>query len=87
MEADHWMAQLQPQPAEDWDREVTYCGWMDVPSVFLVCEADRLLPVELQMQLAGLAGSEVIRCSAGHMIQLSDPEKVVEVVREVSKGL
>lgn len=60
---------------------------MEVPSVFLVCEADRLLPAELQVQLAGLAGSEVIKCSAGHMIQLSAPEKVVEIVKGVLEGL
>jgi hypothetical protein len=60
------MSILQPQPASDWDRELEYCGWMDVPSIYLICEGDRLLLVELQLQLAGVAGSEVMRCGAGH---------------------
>jgi pimeloyl-ACP methyl ester carboxylesterase len=81
------MEKLQPQPAADWDRELVYCGWEEVPSSFLVCEADRLLPAELQMQLAGIAGSEIIKCEEGHMVQLSRPEKVVEVVERVLKVL
>ena len=86
-EADSWMAKLQPQPAHDWDRELTYCGWMELSSVYLVCEADRLLPVDLQVQLAEIAGSEFLRCEAGHMVHLSDPGKVVEVVKGVLEGL
>jgi len=85
-EKDEWMETLGPQPAADWDREIAYCGFKDVPSVYLVCEGDRLLPVDLQLQFAGLAGSEVLRCEAGHMVQISMPEKVVEVVKCVLEG-
>ena len=81
------MKKLRPQPAADWDREIAYCGFVDVPSVYLVCEGDRLLPVELQLQFAGVAGSEVLRCEAGHMVQVSMPEKVVEVLNGVLEGL
>jgi pimeloyl-ACP methyl ester carboxylesterase len=86
-EKDGWMEKLKPQPAADWDRVLNYCGWMEVPSVYLVCEADRLLPAELQLQLAGIAGSEILRCKSGHMVQLSMPEKVVEVVNGILDGL
>ena len=81
------MKKLQPQPAADWDREIAYCGFLDVPSVYLVCEGDRLLPVELQLKFAATAGSEVVRCQAGHMVQVSMPEKLVEVVKGVLEGL
>ncbi|KAH8695237.1 Alpha/beta hydrolase fold-1 [Talaromyces proteolyticus] len=76
-----WLAKLQPQPAQGWDGRVEYTGWKDVPSVYLVCEGDELLPMPLQEQLAGLAGSKVERCSAGHVPQVSQPERVVEVVK------
>ncbi|PWY83358.1 alpha/beta-hydrolase [Aspergillus heteromorphus CBS 117.55] len=76
-----WLAALKPQPAEGWDGKVNYTGWKDVPSVYLICEGDKLLPVPLQEQLAGLAGSEIERCSAGHMPQLSQPDRVVEVIK------
>lgn len=75
------MKKLQPQPSEGWDETITYCGWRDVPSVYLVCENDQVLPPQLQFQLAGLAGSKVEKCGAGHMPFLSMPEKVAEVVK------
>ncbi|RAK95952.1 alpha/beta hydrolase [Aspergillus ibericus CBS 121593] len=75
-----WLAELRPQPAEGWDGVVSYAGWKEVPSVYLVCEGDRALPVPLQEQLAGLAGSRIERCSAGHMPQVSQPERVAEVI-------
>ncbi|RAK73343.1 alpha/beta hydrolase [Aspergillus fijiensis CBS 313.89] len=75
-----WTGVLRPQPAQGWDATVEYAGWRDVPSVYLVCEADQALPVGLQEQLAATAGSRVERCSAGHVPQVGQPERVAEVV-------
>lgn len=80
-EKTQWLAKLQPQPAQGWDDKVSYTGWKDVPSVYLVCEGDNALPVPLQEQLATLAGSKVERCSAGHIPQVSQPARVVEVIK------
>lgn len=75
------MAAIKPQPAEGWDDTVRYTGWKDVPSVYLICEGDKALPVPLQEQLAGLAGSQIERCSAGHLPMLSQPEAVANVIQ------
>lgn len=83
-EAEKWAAVLECQPSSGWNDKCTYAGWKDVPSVYLVCENDAAIPLELQMQVASLAGSEVVTCSAGHMVMLSQPEKVVEVVRKAA---
>ena len=80
-ETQKWMKVLRPQASAGWDGTVSYCGWREVPSLFLVCEKDRIIPEEMQMQFAGLAGSEIMKCGAGHMVHLSMPEKVVEIVR------
>jgi len=80
-EAETWMKELKSQPAEGWDDTITYAGWTDVPSVYLVCEGDQCIPPPMQEQLASLAGSRVERCDAGHMVMLSLPERVVEVIR------
>ena len=80
--AENWTKKLSPQPSEGWDQTVTYGGWKDVPSVYLVCENDQVLPPPLQLQMAELAGSKVEQCGAGHIPFLSMPEKVVEVVRD-----
>ncbi|PWY95981.1 alpha/beta-hydrolase [Aspergillus sclerotioniger CBS 115572] len=82
-----WLGVLKPQPAQGWDGIVPYAGWQDVPSVYLICEGDRALPVGLQEQLAGLAGSQVERCSAGHLPQVSQQERVVEVIEAAAVGL
>lgn len=83
-EKSKWLAALRPQPAHGWDDKITYTGWKDVPSVYLICESDKLLPTAVQEQLADLAGSKVERCSAGHVPQLSQPERVVEVIKAAS---
>jgi hypothetical protein len=75
---------LKYQPADDWDRTITYCGWQHVPSVYLVCEADARIGPQTQLRFAGMAGSKIVKCPAGHMAQLSMPEKVVEVVKNAA---
>jgi len=77
---DHWMKALQPQPAAGWGGAVTYCGLRDVLSVYLLCEKDALLPAALQMQFAERTGGRIEKCGAGHMVMLSMPEKIVEVI-------
>lgn len=82
--AQTWVKKLQTQPAADWDDTVTYGGWKDVPSVYLVCEGDACIPPPMQLQLAETAGSKIEKCAAGHMVILSMPEKVVEVVKNAA---
>jgi hypothetical protein len=79
--AEKWVKALKPQPAAEWDDTVTYSGWKEVPSVYLICEKDPLLPEAMQLEFAQLAGSKIERCNAAHMVQISMPEKVVEVIK------
>ncbi|KAJ5197930.1 uncharacterized protein N7498_007047 [Penicillium cinerascens] len=76
-----WLAELRPQPAQGWDDVVSYTGWKDVPSTYLICEEDKLLPATLQEKLAMLANSKIERCNGGHLAQLSQPQKVMEVIK------
>ncbi|KFZ04267.1 hypothetical protein V501_09207, partial [Pseudogymnoascus sp. VKM F-4519 (FW-2642)] len=85
-EAEKWMKRLKTQPAEDWNGVTQYCGWEDVPSTYLVCEKDELLPAEVQVQMAQMAESNIEKCEAGHMVMLSMPKRVVEVIRGVAGG-
>ncbi|TVY36053.1 hypothetical protein LSUB1_G006303 [Lachnellula subtilissima] len=81
-----WVKVLRPQPAAGWDDTVTYSGWEEVPSVYLVCAKDAILPETMQLGFAQLAGSQITRCNAGHMVQISMPEKVVEVVKAAAEA-
>jgi len=83
-EAESWVKKVEFQPASGWEREVGYCGWKDVPSVYLMCEKDLIVPFPYQQQCSQLAGSEIEICGAGHMVMLSQPEKVVEVIRKAA---
>jgi pimeloyl-ACP methyl ester carboxylesterase len=85
-EAEKWMKEMKAQPMESWNGTTQYCGWQDVPSTFLICEKDQVLPIQYQLQCAEMAGSKIERCEAGHMVMLSKPEKVVEVIRGVVEG-
>ena len=61
---------------------MTYCGWKEIPSVYLVCERDQAIPPPIQVQLAEGAGSKIETCAAGHMPQIGMPEKVAEVIEK-----
>ena len=75
-----WVKDLQSQPASDWDDTITYCGWKDFLSVYLVCEGDKCIPPDIQLQLAETAGSQVEKCAAGHIPMISMADKVVDVI-------
>jgi pimeloyl-ACP methyl ester carboxylesterase len=80
-EAEMWMGAMQCQPAEGWADVVTYGGWKDVPSVYVVAKEDKALPAEMQRQMAEMAGiEEVVSVRSGHMVMLSQPEKCLEVI-------
>ncbi|KAK9773074.1 putative Alpha/beta hydrolase fold-1 [Seiridium cardinale] len=86
-EAEGWQNRLEVHPTLDnWKVAVPYCGWKDVPSIYILCELDRLLPVHVQQMMAELAGSETVRLEAGHMAQLSRPDAVAEVVLKAATG-
>jgi pimeloyl-ACP methyl ester carboxylesterase len=79
-----WLAKMKCQPASGWADVVKYAGWKDVPSAFLVCENDTVFPAEKQLEGANMAGSEIEKCNAGHMVWLSQPETVVGFVRRAA---
>ncbi|KAH8895277.1 alpha/beta-hydrolase [Thozetella sp. PMI_491] len=80
-DADKWQDTLSVQPVLDhWKTKVTYCGWRDVPSTYIICEQDQLLPTQVQELMATTAGSTVIRLAAGHMAHLSATEKLAQIL-------
>lgn len=79
------MANLSCQPASGWDDVVTYAAWKKIPSTYLVCEADAVLPPAMQREMAARAGSKVVEsCKAGHMAIVGMPERVAACVRRAA---
>ncbi|KAF8864375.1 hypothetical protein BDZ45DRAFT_571653, partial [Acephala macrosclerotiorum] len=79
-EIEKWLPLLRSQPLSGWNGTTTYTGWTETPSVYLICESDQILPEEYQIQATMMTESKVERCKSGHMVMLSMPERVVEVV-------
>ena len=84
-DAKTWVAALKPQPAAGWDSTVTFCGWRQVPSVYVVTENDKCIPPALQLQLAELAGSKVEKVFSGHVPMVSMPEKIAAIVKTAAE--
>ena len=86
-EASEWVGKLLSQPAEGWTCTTTYCGWREVPSVYIVCEKDAVLPQALQEQFAAIANSRLERINAGHMPHISQPEQLSRLIIEAAQSL
>ena len=84
-EAEKYVNELSWQPSTYIESiHVTYCAWKEVPSVYLCCTQDQVIPLEMQHQFAALAGAKTESCKAGHMVLLSQPERVVEFVKKAA---
>lgn len=79
--ANDYLDKLSYQPASGWDGRITYTGWKQIPSIYLICKNDRILSEAQQRDMAGMAGSEIRECEAGHMVQCSMPSLVAECVK------
>ena len=85
VEAASWADRLRCQPASGWDGTIQpICEGLE-RSIYLICEGDQAVPLPVQRQFAASAGSKLVSCSAGHMAMLSQPDKVVSVVRQAQR--
>lgn len=77
---------MSPQPtlAAYTDAKVSYCGWREIPTTYVCCENDALVPSAFQHQMAAMIGAEIVSIDAGHVAMLSQPEKVAAIVRRVA---
>lgn len=57
-------------------------AWHDKPSWAVVATADRVVGPELERFMAERAGSTVVETDASHLVLLSQPDAVAEVIRQ-----
>jgi pimeloyl-ACP methyl ester carboxylesterase len=84
--AEESLARLGPQSLRSCTEELSAAGWHDVPSTYLVCEADGALPVALQEQFAQRSG-DVRRLPSGHSPMLSMPTELAAVLTDVLRAV
>jgi hypothetical protein len=77
--ADHWIKKLRVHSWPTLSSKLGYAAYLHVPSAYLICEADKAIPVQAQEGMAGMMASE--RCSAGHSPFLSQPEVTTAFIR------
>ncbi|KAK8430146.1 Alpha/beta hydrolase family-domain-containing protein [Phyllosticta citricarpa] len=86
-DADRWAAKIQHHSYRTFYSRVTYPAFKDVPSTYLVCEADNAILLEAQesmLEKVGKGKFDVERCSAGHSPFLSMPELTSDVIRRAA---
>ena len=76
-----WVAALKPQLGTGRDDTVTFCGWRQVRTVYVVKENNKCMPPELQIQFAETAGSKVEKSNSGQVPIVSMPARIAEIVK------
>ncbi len=66
------------------EQPLTRAAWREVPSTYVVCEADQALPLFAQEQMAQRAG-DVVRLPDGHSPFLSSPAELARVLRRIAE--
>ncbi|KAF9876840.1 hypothetical protein CkaCkLH20_05686 [Colletotrichum karsti] len=79
-EAKPWIKKFVHHPAEGWGTPIEYAGWQEVPTDYIICESDEIIPAQMQETLASLAEAKVYRLDAGHMAQLSKTEELSQLI-------
>ncbi|KAH8893093.1 alpha/beta-hydrolase [Thozetella sp. PMI_491] len=86
-EAQAWATRVLPEPTEGWEKPITYMGWRDIPSHYIICEDDQMIPALVQEQLGTLAGSALVRMPGGHFPQLSRPAELAHAIQQIASEL
>jgi pimeloyl-ACP methyl ester carboxylesterase len=75
-------------PAADlFDAEVKGAAWRTKPSWYIVANQDRTAEPELQRFFAERIGATTYEIESSHMVMLSHPEVVIDVIREAAQAL
>jgi len=85
-EAERWAGTLKSHSVRTFASPLTYAAYKDIPTTYLVCERDGAISLERQLDFIKRTGVEmtVRKCNAGHSPFLSQPDTVVDVVREAA---
>lgn len=77
------VGRLGLQSLAAFEQPLTRAAWREVPSTYVVCEADRAIPPFAQELMAQRAG-DVVRLPDGHSPFLSSPAALGRVLRDVA---
>ncbi|WP_349540547.1 alpha/beta hydrolase [Sagittula sp. NFXS13] len=67
--------------------KVTSAAWQDKPSWAAVATEDLLISPKLQRRMAERAGSTLVEIENGHMLPMTNPDEVAEVIAQAAKAV
>lgn len=88
-EASHWASLLRPWSFKVLDSKGLYSAWDDIPTSYLVCTLDKMIPpprqrMMIQGALDGGAQVRVEEVESSHSPFLSMPERTAEFIRRAA---
>lgn len=91
-EGEHWASLLEPHSVGAMWSEQTFAAFMDIPSTYVVCELDRVVPMEQQesmirnaKEVEPSAFDVVERLQSGHEPFYSEVKTLVSVVERAAR--
>ncbi|WP_241557879.1 alpha/beta hydrolase [Falsirhodobacter deserti] len=67
--------------------EVDVAAWSGKPSWAVIATEDRVIATDLQRRMAKRAGSTVVEIENGHMLPMTSPDEVAEVIAQAARTL
>jgi pimeloyl-ACP methyl ester carboxylesterase len=71
--------ELRTQSLPAFNQAITKVGWREIPSTYIICEADNAIPLFAQEAMSGRA-TDVIRMKTDHSPFLSAPAELAGVI-------
>lgn len=81
-----WATHMVPVP-DLFDQKVDGVAWKTKPTSYIVGKRDRTVNPELQRFVAKRMGAKTYELDSSHVPMLSQPDKVLDVIREASKAV
>lgn len=67
------------------EHEVDAAAWSEKPSWVVIATEDRIIAPKLQRRMAKRAGSTVVEIENGHMLPMTSPDEVAEVIAQAAE--
>ena len=90
MEGLSWAFKITEHSVRSFAGNLTYPAYKYIPVTYLLCEGDKVIPVEAQRNMLEMVCKEsktkvdLHTCGAGHCPNITRPEYVVRVIRIAS---
>src|ERR1700682_1307899 len=81
-----WATQGVPKP-DLFEAKVGGTAWKSKPSWYIVGKKDRTVHPDLERAMAKRMGATTYEVDSSHVPMLSQPERVIDVIRTAAKGL